>query len=101
MAALPEGMSFEPLMTLYLTEDTDPADVVRAHAEGIVTAVKLYPAGATPNSASGVRDFDKVRPVLEAMADGWRIIKFPEMVLAMDDQSNYGLGYEFILERWR
>ncbi|MEL6587769.1 MAG: dihydroorotase [Pseudomonadota bacterium] len=56
-----------PLMTLYLTEDTDPADVVAAHADGIVTAVKLYPAGATTNSASGVRDFAKVRPVLEAM----------------------------------
>ncbi|WP_375173458.1 dihydroorotase [Pseudooceanicola sp.] len=68
-AALPEGMSFQPLMTLYLTEDTDPADVARAHAEGIATAVKLYPAGATTNSASGVRDFDKVRAVLEKMAE--------------------------------
>ena len=56
-----------PLMTLYLTEDTDPADVVAAHASGLVTAVKLYPAGATTNSASGVRDFDGVRPVLAAM----------------------------------
>jgi dihydroorotase len=45
MAALPEGMAFEPLMTLYLTETTDPADVAAAHAEGLVTAVKLYPAG--------------------------------------------------------
>ncbi|THD73429.1 dihydroorotase [Thalassobius vesicularis] len=69
MAALPEGMAFEPLMTLYLTEDTDPADVAAAHAAGICTAVKLYPAGATTNSASGVRDFDKVRPVLEKMAE--------------------------------
>ncbi|RYG93362.1 dihydroorotase [Loktanella sp. IMCC34160] len=69
MAALPDGMSFTPLMTLYLTEETDPADVARAHAEGIATAVKLYPAGATTNSASGVRDFDKVRPVLETMAE--------------------------------
>ncbi len=68
-AALPEGSRFEPLMTLYLTEDTDPAEVRRAHAEGIATAVKLYPAGATTNSASGVRDFDKVRPVFETMAE--------------------------------
>jgi dihydroorotase len=68
-AALPAGMSFTPLMTLYLTEETDPADVARAHADGIATAVKLYPAGATTNSASGVRDFDKVRPVLEKMAE--------------------------------
>ncbi|WP_170363578.1 dihydroorotase [Ruegeria arenilitoris] len=69
LAALPEGMSFEPLMTLYLTEDTDPNDMAAAHASGLVKAVKLYPAGATTNSASGVRDFDKVRPVLERMAE--------------------------------
>ena len=69
MAALPAEMSFQPLMTLYLTEDTDPADVAAAHASGLVTAVKLYPAGATTNSASGVSDFDKVRPVLETMAE--------------------------------
>ncbi|EDZ45927.1 dihydroorotase, homodimeric type [Rhodobacterales bacterium Y4I] len=69
LAALPGGMAFEPLMTLYLTEDTDPADVAAAHASGLVKAVKLYPAGATTNSASGVRDFDKVRPVLEKMAE--------------------------------
>ncbi len=68
LAALPEGMSFEPLMTLYLTEDTDPDDLAAAHASGLIKAVKLYPAGATTNSASGVRDFDKVRPVLERMA---------------------------------
>ncbi|OUS22025.1 dihydroorotase [Rhodobacterales bacterium 59_46_T64] len=69
MAALPEGMTFEPLMTLYLTEDTDPDDVAAAHASGMVKAVKLYPAGATTNSASGVTNFDKVRPVLEKMAE--------------------------------
>jgi len=68
LAARPAGSEFTPLMTLYLTEETDPADVLRAHAEGIVTAVKLYPAGATTNSASGVRDFDRIRGVLEAMA---------------------------------
>ena len=69
MAALPEGSDFRPLMTLYLTEETDSDDVVRAHSEGLITAVKLYPAGATTNSASGVRDFDRVRGVLEAMAE--------------------------------
>ncbi|SHE70421.1 dihydroorotase [Ruegeria intermedia] len=69
LAALPEGMSFEPLMTLYLTEDTDPDDMAAAHTSGLVKAVKLYPAGATTNSASGVRDFDKVRPVLDRMAE--------------------------------
>ncbi|WP_372572477.1 dihydroorotase [Ruegeria jejuensis] len=69
VAALPDGMTFEPLMTLYLTEETDPEDVAAAHASGLVKAVKLYPAGATTNSASGVRDFDKVRGVLERMAE--------------------------------
>jgi dihydroorotase len=69
LAALPPGHTFTPLMTLYLTEATDPADVAHAHASGIATAVKLYPAGATTNSHSGVRDFDKVRPVLEKMAE--------------------------------
>ncbi len=68
LAALPEGADFTPLMTLYLTEDTDPADVAAAHASGLITAVKLYPAGATTNSASGVTDFDRIRPVLEKMA---------------------------------
>ena len=69
MAALPKGVSFEPLMTLYLTETTDPDDVESAAANGLVQALKLYPAGATTNSDSGVRDFDKVMPVLERMAD--------------------------------
>jgi len=68
MAALPEGSDFTPLMTLYLTEDSDPNDIAAAHAEGLVHAVKLYPAGATTNSASGVSNFDKVQPVLERMA---------------------------------
>ena len=63
------GPDFTPLMTLYLTESTDPADVFAAHRDGIITAVKLYPAGATTNSASGVRDFDRVRGVLDAMAE--------------------------------
>ena len=69
LAALPDGATLRPLMTLYLTEATDPADVVAAQAQGIIAAVKLYPAGATTNSASGVRDFDRVRPVFEAMAE--------------------------------
>ena len=69
MACLPSGMDFTPLMTLYLTEATDPHDLARAHAEGVVTAVKLYPAGATTNSQSGVRDITRVQPVLEKMAE--------------------------------
>jgi dihydroorotase len=55
-------------MTLYLTEGTDPDDVARAHASGLVKAVKLYPAGATTNSQSGVRDILSVQPVLDRMA---------------------------------
>ena len=69
LAARPAGSAFTPLMTLYLTETTDPADVAAAHAEGLVTAVKLYPAGATTNSHGGVRDMDKAMPVLEKMAE--------------------------------
>ncbi|KPQ08539.1 MAG: dihydroorotase, homodimeric type [Rhodobacteraceae bacterium HLUCCA12] len=68
MAALP-GAAFTPLMTLYLTEASDPADIVAAHRAGMIAAVKLYPAGATTNSDSGVRRFDAVRPTLEAMAE--------------------------------
>ena len=68
MAALPAGHDFTPLMTLYLTETTDPADVEAGFRDGIVTAVKLYPAGATTNSQSGVRDLEKAMPVLERMA---------------------------------
>ena len=69
LALLPEDATFEPLMTLYLTETTDPDDLAAAAASGLVRAVKLYPAGATTNSASGVRDFDTVAPVLERMAE--------------------------------
>jgi dihydroorotase len=68
MAALPDGADFTPLMTLYLTETTDPDDVAAAHASGLACAVKLYPAGATTNSQSGVTDILRVMPVLERMA---------------------------------
>lgn len=66
--ALPDESDFRFLMTLYLTETTDPLDVVSAYSDGVVSAVKLYPAGATTNSESGVRDIARVMPVLEAMA---------------------------------
>ena len=69
IAALPKDSGFTPLMTLYLTENTDPADVAAAHASGLIHAVKLYPAGATTNSASGVANFDNVAQVLEKMAE--------------------------------
>jgi len=66
LAARPAGSRFEPLMVLYLTDNTDPAEIAKAKAAGI-TACKLYPAGATTNSASGVTDLANIYPVLEAM----------------------------------
>ena len=69
LAALPAATTFTPLMTLYLTHDTDPADVAAAARTGLVRAIKLYPAGVTTNSAAGVHDLDKVRGVLETMAE--------------------------------
>lgn len=68
VAAIPAGHDFAPLMTLYLTEGTSADDVEDGFRSGLVTAVKLYPAGATTNSQSGVRDIAKVMPVLERMA---------------------------------
>jgi dihydroorotase len=67
MAALPVGSSFKPLMTCYLTDDTDPDDVERGFKEGVFTAVKLYPAHATTYSAAGVTDYRNIMPVLERM----------------------------------
>ncbi|GMN02730.1 dihydroorotase [Erythrobacter sp. MTPC3] len=70
-AATPAGTAFEPLMTCYLTDTTDPDDLARGAAQGVFTAAKLYPANATTNSASGVSDVAKLYPVLERMeADG-------------------------------
>jgi dihydroorotase len=65
MAALPPGSRFSPLMTCYLTDDTDPDDVEHGFREGIFAAVKLYPAHATTNSAAGVTDYGKIVRVLE------------------------------------
>ncbi|MCQ4305746.1 dihydroorotase [Stutzerimonas frequens] len=69
LAARPAGSRFEPLMVLYLTDSTTPDDIRRAKASGFVHAVKLYPAGATTNSASGVTVIDNVFDVLETMAE--------------------------------
>ena len=69
ISALPEGSSFKPLMTLYLTDKTEADDVATAFKSGLITAVKLYPKGATTNSDSGVTSIDKVLPVLERMAE--------------------------------
>lgn len=68
-AALPGGSDFTPLMTIYLTETTDPSDVRQGFARGDFVAAKLYPAGATTNSAAGVKDIETVYPVLEVMQE--------------------------------
>ena len=67
LAAVPPGLNFDPLMTLYLTEATSPLEIERAKTSGFVHALKYYPAGATTNSDSGVTDLKRVGPVLAAM----------------------------------
>lgn len=69
LQALPEGADFEPLLTLYLTDNTTAADIMQAKASGFVRAVKLYPAGATTNSDLGVTHLDRCAQALEAMAE--------------------------------
>ena len=67
LAALPAGADFTPLMTDYLTDGTDPAEIAHGAAEGVFTAAKLYPAHATTGSAHGVTDVANIRSVLERM----------------------------------
>ena len=69
LAAVPPGRAFEPLMTLYLTDDTAAEEIRRAAASGKVLGVKLYPAGATTHSAHGVTDLARCEPALEAMQE--------------------------------
>ena len=67
VAPLPEGAEFTPLTTCYLTDTTDPDDLAAGFADGVFAAAKLYPAGATTNSANGVTDIARIRVVLERM----------------------------------
>jgi dihydroorotase len=67
LAALPVNSSFDPLMTLYLTDNTDVADIETAGKSEFIHGAKLYPAGATTNSDAGVTDLAKLEPVFEAM----------------------------------
>ncbi|MFN9175409.1 MAG: dihydroorotase [Synechocystis sp.] len=69
MAAVPTGKQFEPLMTLYLTDNTSPEEIVAAKASPFIKAVKYYPAGATTNSDSGVKDIRRCDHVLEVMQE--------------------------------
>jgi dihydroorotase len=68
LASLPKGAAFEPLMTCYLTDTTDPEEVADGYKDGVFTAVKLYPANATTHSEFGVTSIDRISPVLERMA---------------------------------
>lgn len=67
LAAVPSGLGFEPLMSLYLTDNMSPDEIDRACDSGIVVAAKLYPAGATTNSDAGVTSVERIYPVLERM----------------------------------
>jgi dihydroorotase len=67
LAAVPDGVAFEPLIICYLTDGLDPDEVARGHGEGVFTAAKLYPAHATTGSAHGVTDVANIRGVLEKM----------------------------------
>lgn len=67
LAALPRGMRFEPLMTLYLTDNTAPEEIIEARRSGAIQAVKYYPAGATTNSSAGVTDIARCYATLETM----------------------------------
>lgn len=69
LAAVPKGLKFEPVMTLYLTDNTSADEIHRAGQSGFVRAVKLYPAGATTNSDAGVTSIEKVYPALECMEE--------------------------------
>jgi dihydroorotase len=69
LAAVPPGVAFEPLMTLYLTDNTQPEEIVRAKASGFVHAVKYYPAGATTNSDSGVTELTRAYRAIAAMEE--------------------------------
>ncbi|MEQ8232866.1 MAG: dihydroorotase [Gammaproteobacteria bacterium] len=69
-AAVPAGCDFEPLMTAYLTDLTDAADLLEGYRDGVFAAAKLYPAGATTNSDAGVSDVARIDDVLAAMAEG-------------------------------
>ncbi len=69
LSALPAGMKFEPLMTLYLTDNTPPEEIAKAKASGFVHGVKMYPSGATTNSDSGVTSLDKCYKTIAAMQE--------------------------------
>jgi dihydroorotase len=84
LAAIPKGMSFEPLMTLYLTDGTSAAEIRAAHATGFIVGTKLYPAGATTNSDSGVTAIEKTYAALEAMEETGMVLQVHGEVTDVD-----------------
>src|SRR5262245_46839103 len=74
LAALPAGLDFQPVMTLYLTDRTSPDEIRAAKASGFVAGAKLYPAGATTHSDAGVTSIDKAWPALEALAEAGLVL---------------------------
>jgi len=84
LRALPAGMSFEPIMTLYLTDRTPPEEIRAARASGFVVGAKLYPAGATTHSDAGVTSIDNVWGTLEAMADAGLVLQVHGEVTSPD-----------------
>jgi dihydroorotase len=101
IAALPAGVAFTPLMTCYLTDDTDPDEIERSFKSGVFAAVKLYPAHATTNSAAGVTDLRKTRRVLERMEKiGMRLLIHGEITdPAVDVFDREAVFIERVLQR--
>jgi dihydroorotase len=84
LRALPAGMTFEPVMTLYLTDRTPPEEIRAARASGFVVGAKLYPAGATTHSDAGVTSIDNVWGTLEAMAEAGMVLQVHGEVTSAD-----------------
>jgi dihydroorotase len=84
LAALPAGLKFEPLMTLYLTDRTPPAEIRAARESGFIVGAKLYPAGATTHSDAGVTAIENIYPALEAMEECGLVLQVHGEVTASD-----------------
>ncbi len=84
LASLPADLDFEPLMTLYLTDNTQPAEIRAARESGFIVGAKLYPAGATTHSDAGVTAIEKIYPALEAMQSSGLVLQVHGEVTASD-----------------
>ena len=91
MTALDSRPPRQSLLYLQATSSSPHAGVI---------GISLFEEGQDPEGLDAQGN-PRYRSVREAIQDGWRVIKFPDLTLAMDDENNYGLGCEFILERWR